>query len=203
MSVFAVSLCPTPGLPVSLIKQFVHTSGTLAFVAVTQKIHPWESDVQWGCVNRFNWKVANKSMVLILINWLASRAQYKGSRQKCLLIFPVKEVYLHILKCCFLGVWLPISPHLVLTEIPLRFPHWHLRWQVLALPQILGVTKNRDGYLDNHRWLKDNQELGQSWMISFISYTRSCLQDWELALLSNTQKPMQKVKKNEKHKNMF
>ena len=62
-------------------------------------------------------------MVLILINWLASRAQYTGSRQKCFLIFPVKDVYLHILKCCFLGVWLPISPHLVLTEIPVRFPH--------------------------------------------------------------------------------
>ena len=46
-------------------------------------------------------------------------------------------------------------------------------WQVLVHSQILGVITNKIGCLDNNKGSKDNQELGNSWTIRFLSYTGS------------------------------
>lgn len=42
-------------------------------------------------------------------------------------------------------------------------------WQVLAHPQLLGGTKNKDGGLNNHKALKDSKELRPGWLTRFIS----------------------------------
>ena len=52
-------------------------------------------------------------------------------------------------------------------------------WMVLVHLQLWGTIKNKTAFLDNHKGLQDNQELGQGWMISLISCTRFTLQNWE------------------------
>ena len=44
--------------------------------------------------------------------------------------------------------------------------------QVLAHPQLLGATKNKDNNLDNHKNLRVNQELWPSLLMRFIFYMR-------------------------------
>lgn len=58
------------------------------------------------------------------------------------------------------------------------FPLEH--WQVLAHPHQLGPVENKSAYSDNHKGLRNNQELEQGWTIGssrFIIYTRPLLQD--------------------------
>lgn len=78
------------------------------------------------------------------------RAQHRDSRQK----HPssslyLKEVYLHTLK-----VQLPISLLLGTDKSASTLEHW----QVLADPQLVADTKNKEGGLDSHKGLRKNQE---------------------------------------------
>ena len=63
----------------------------------------------------------------------------------------------------YLSVWLPISLNLGADWDP---PLWD---PVLAYPQLLGTSKNKISFLDNHKGLNDSQELGQGWTLRFIS----------------------------------
>ena len=53
---------------------------------------------------------------------------------------------------------------------------------VLAHTQLLIATKNKECCLNIHIGLRDNQELLQCCMISFIFYKKPLLQDWEKRL---------------------
>ena len=78
-------------------------------------------------------------------------------------------------KSCYLQIWLPISLNLgAQCNHPLR------NRQVLAHSGT--HQEKKSGFLDNHKGVRDNQELGQSWMIRFISYTKPFLQAWERGL---------------------
>lgn len=97
---------------------------------------------------------------------------------------------------------LPISPrkafNYILSQLPcedLAFKQtastgrcWLWSWssrlrhrQVSAYPQLQGGTKSKGGW-DNHKALRDNQELRPGWWTKFISYMRSLCQDWERQL---------------------
>lgn len=67
----------------------------------------------------------------------------------------------------------------------------------MAHPHILGDTKNKEGGLDKHKGLRDNEEVGMSSMIRFVIYMRPLCQEGCMAVLSNMQKPTQRVKENE------
>lgn len=74
-------------------------------------------------------------------------------------------------KRCYLRVWLPISLNLSSSSLG--------HWQILAGPRLLGAIKKKISFLNNHKGLRDDQELGLGWRIRLISYTSPLLQDWE------------------------
>lgn len=55
-------------------------------------------------------------------------------------LVPQDCIYLHTFRSCCLRTWLPVSLNLDAKPFPLG------HWQMLAHPQILGVTKNISGY---------------------------------------------------------
>ena len=149
-----------------------------------------------ACVCRVPQSVANKETIL---NWLpAPRAQCKRSWEKCLLpSLPLKESYLHTIKA---AAW----------ELSFQSSHrrWWLgpsplgHWQVLAHPQLLGAAKTQESGLDNHKGLRDNQELRMGWTIRFTSYTLETLvRLGEVAVLCRNQH--RKSRKMKKQRNMF
>ena len=109
------------------------------------------------------------------------------------LLFPY-PVYLHALKAAAWGSGFN-QPE---SRWGLRFPHFRTLTG-LAHPQLLGATKNEIGCPDNHKGLKDNQGVGQSWMIRFISYTEPLLQNWKRWLFH----PMCRNQHKVKQRNMF
>lgn len=76
---------PHIGLPVSLIKELLHRSGVLTFVADVQRINfllcLWACVQARACVHKFNEMIANRERVL-----------------NCIARHSLKEVYLHTLK---------------------------------------------------------------------------------------------------------
>lgn len=113
-----------------------------------------------ACSYRFDGMAANKH----LSTSYQPETQHLSSRWKCQL--PESSIFAQ-LKICPLSVWLWINLHLG-TEI--LFPTPLKDWQVLAHPKILRATKNKVSGLDNHKCLRGNQELGQSWIVSFTSF---------------------------------
>ena len=53
---------------------------------------------------------------------------------------------------------------------------------VTGLGTSWGPSRNKPGFLDNHRGSRHNWELTWSWVIRFVSYTRPFLQAWERGL---------------------
>lgn len=68
-------------------------------------------------------------------------------------------------------------------NFPMRMGHW---W-VLAHPQIVGATCNKGSSLDNHKGLRDNQELTVSWLTRYISYKRPDWEKWLFYLMHRKQ----------------
>ena len=128
-----------------------------------------------------HWCHPEKSFYICLKTWLLWLLT-NGHLQIACLWWPVGLTKLAVLQICIylktikiwcLRVWLLVSLNIVLRSSPLG------HWQVLAHPQLLGVTEHVVGCLDKHKGLRNNRDLRQGWMSSFICYTRSFLQDWE------------------------
>ena len=74
-------------------------------------------------------------------------------------------------------------------------------WQVLGHPQLLGTTKNKVGWLDIHKILRDKKEIGQNNNVHFL-HKSTPVRHMEEAILSNTQKPTRESGKMKKQRNM-
>lgn len=104
---------------------------------------------------------------------------------------PRRALTIYFPSCC-LGVQLPVSLHLGADCNP---PLWNAR-QISGYPQLFGATKNK-GNLDNHKSLRDTQELRPGWLVTFISYTRSLRQERERWLFYLMHRNKYRAKENE------
>lgn len=77
-------------------------------------------------------------------------------------------------RSCYWRVWLPISLNIGADWGP---PLWST--EVSSYSQLLETIKNKISCLNNHKGLRDSQELGQGWTIRVISYMKSLTEDWE------------------------
>ena len=102
--------------------------------------------VLWG----FSTKGAEKNVILSVLPW---------KRYLCIMYKLLVESL--TFNQCASGCWVTFSP----------MEHW----QILAQSQLLGATKNEEVCLDNHKSLRDSQELRSSGRISFIFYMISPL----------------------------
>lgn len=87
----------------------------------------------------------------------------------------------------------------------LKSLHWNTGrpWHTFAHLQQLKFIKNKLGYLDSHKGPRDNQELEQGWMIEFVSYTRSLLQDREMQLFQLIHRNRHRELRKIRYRNML
>ena len=52
-------------------------------------------------------------------------------------------------------------------------------WQIKARPKLLGTFKDKVGYLNSHKGLREDQVLGQDQVVNSIPYMRPLPQNWE------------------------
>lgn len=122
-------------------------------------------------------------------------SQYSVRWQKYSSFSLPQECLNYILSQLLPGIQLLINLHIGADCDP---SFWDIdgAWHTLKL---LEATKNKEGGLDNHKGLRDNQEHGLGQLMRFISYMRPvCVKTGrEVAVLANVQKPTQRIKKNE------
>ena len=61
--------------------------------------------------------------------------------------------------------------------------------KVKAHPHMLEVTKNKEGSLDNHKGLRENQEVGMNSMLNFISYMNHSVKTGRGSCAEGNEKP--------------
>ena len=77
---------------------------------------------------------------------------------------------------------------------------------LVGTPQILWSIKNKIGCLENHKSLRNNQDLGKGWTIRFILYEATSPRLVEVTVLYNAKKKKKKnrkPRKMKKQRNMF
>ena len=69
----------------------------------------------------------------------------------------------------------------------------------MTYPQLLGIIKNKEEDLDDHKDFRAKQQLRLSWLKRFISYIRPLYPAWEMWLLylmhKNQHRKSSKLKK--------
>ena len=114
IAIITLSLCPAPH------HRFLQEKSLCVKCPAFRGCHPEDIShslalvASRACVHRFNGMVAKKETDTTIS---PSRAQCRGKRQKYASpSLPLKVVYLHTFKSCYLRVWLPASMNLS-TEI--------------------------------------------------------------------------------------
>jgi len=75
--------------------------------------------------------------------------------------------------------------------------------QILTYPNLLGTTKSKDSGLCKHRGLRKIKAQVKLIDKDYFLHEASLSRLGDMAVLSNVQKPVQRVKENKEQRNMF
>ena len=149
-AIIMLSLCCSRSLLSQ--RKSLYPSSTLSFVSATQRTHPV---IAWLWCKWDLWSVAKKETFL---NWLLPQGAVQREQAETLFSqsSPERWIFAYF-KSCWLRVRIPVILNLR-TEWEPHFWDTDSSWHALNYWEPL---KNKVGCFNNHKDLKDNQELGQ------------------------------------------